>query len=116
MLHRRVKRVLRIDDTAVPVVNRCKSAGAILGSAAGLIAELREVELALLDRYLDLVYLVARLADLRDGAHERLARVGERLLVLPHCVRFLLAVALQLIGDVAQPVALRARGLELLRL
>src|SRR5204862_8334783 len=57
-----------------------------------------------------------RLGDARDGAHQRLARIGERLLLLPHRVRFFLSIALELIRDVAKTIALRARAFELLRL
>src|SRR5205807_6791326 len=89
---------------------------AILRSLARLIAQLAEVELALLDRDFDLVDLDARLGELGDGAHQRLARVGERLLMRAHFVAALGALVLELLRDPAQAVALVARAVERARL
>ena len=74
--------------------------------------KLAEVELAFLDGHFDLMDLVPRLGAAGDGAHQRFARIGQCLLVRAHLIRFFLSLLLQLIGDLAQPVALRARRLQ----
>ncbi len=120
---RLAQRLLRDDevlfgvaDGLLPLVHLRQRAVAALGGLACALGELGQVELALLDRDLDLVHLVPCLGDLGDGAHERLARFGEGFLVLADGVAFFLAVALDLIGGLAEAVALRAGGLELLGL
>ena len=109
------ERLFRFEHARIPIVHRRQRGRAIFGGAALLIVELREIELALLDRDFDQMRLIARLGNLRDRAHERLARFGERLLVLAHFVGAFLSIALELIGDLAQTIALRTCRFELLR-
>ncbi len=110
------ERLLGVAHRLLPLVHLRECAVAAFGGLARAFRQLRQIELALLNRDLDLVHLIARLGDLGDGAHERLARIRQRLLVLADGVALFGAIALDLIGDFAEAIALRARGLELLRL
>ncbi len=99
-------------DRGVPLTHRRARAVATLGRLARRGCQFAEVELAFLDRHFDLMHLIARLGKARDRTHQRLAAIRKRLLVSTHFVRFFLTLALELLPDLAEPIAFRARICE----
>src|SRR4029079_2769127 len=83
ILTRNLERLLRFANRLFPILQRNERTVAALGRAPSALGQLRQVELALLDRDLDLVHLVARAGYARARVHQRLARLGERLFLLP---------------------------------
>src|SRR5438105_9693770 len=61
------------------------------------------------------MHLIPRLGNLRDGAHQRLTRVGQGAFVAADFVRFFLTIALELVGNFAKAIALGASVLEVRR-
>ena len=106
------KRCFGGPNCGVPLAHRCARAVSTGRRLARRIGEFSEVELTFLDGHLDLMDLIARFRTLGDRAHQCLAGVGQGLFVPANFIRFLEALTLELIGDIAKTAPLRTRAFQ----